>query len=524
MACLLCPAALLAAPVPPGQSPSAATPATQAEINAAANDYAQNLVQVVEIIDRSYVRPVSRVDLYEAALTGLYEAARVPVPADLKSLLEKANKAGSFDAVARHFRLRLGNPEALQGRRALLASCRAMMRTLDPFCAAVTGQEAIATGFDQNHGVGIDLLEKSGPAPLVIKAVVPGGPAQRAGLQAGDHILRLDDKETKTISTERALRLLNGGQAPGIDDIPPIPPPPGADRAEAVPAEVRLTVRSPGEEKERTISLLREDFYPESVQGVRRDEHNAWDYWVDPKKKIAHVRIVALGKYTAVELEGVLTRLSEGGMRGLLLDLRWCPGGYLTSATGSASLFVEKQGVIARTKVRAQGEEVYQPSAVGEQFLNFPMVVLVNAETTGGGELIAAALQDHKRAAVAGQRTRGKGSIQTPQYVNEVGPAARLDGDVLQLKLTNGTFVRPSGKNLNRFADSKPADDWGVRPDAGLEFRTSAELSKRLKDWWQQQALRPGASNKALPLDDPEADPQRQAALKALRKMMDEKK
>ena len=80
------------------------------------------------------------------------------------------------------------------------------------------------------------------------------------------------------------------------------------------------------------MALLRESFYPESVQGVTRDVNNAWGYWVDAKKGIAHVRIVALGKYTAVELERVMERLERDGLHGLILDLRWCPGGYLDQA------------------------------------------------------------------------------------------------------------------------------------------------------------------------------------------------
>src|SRR5262249_54703093 len=147
-----------------------------------------------------------------------------------------------------------------------------------------------------------------------------------------------------------------------------------------------------------------------------------------------------------------------------------------------------------------------------------PVLVLVNGETSGGAELIAAALQDNSRAKVAGQRTVGKGSIQTV-----VGIAVPDAG----LKLTTGTFVRPSGKNLHRFADSTaepdlPAgrrrrqvgDDWGVRPD--VDLRTSAALAKLLKEWWLLQTLRPGPSNEALPLDDPTADPQRLAAVEEL--------
>jgi C-terminal peptidase prc len=525
---LLCPAPLFAAPVPAGQPAPAAS---KAQLQEAGRQYAQNLAQVIEAVERTYVRPVSQTDLIEAALTGLYRAAGVPVPVGLNAVVQKAGKDNTLGELLVKTRADLGNPEALQGRKALFASCRAMLRSLDPFCTVVTGEEAAtAIGYDQNFGLGIDLVEKSGLGPLIVKAVVPGGPAQRAGLQAGDHILAVDDEPTKRLSAQEGLVLLNGGgndveDVKNLRGLRPIPPPGDVHNlTNFTPTEVRLTVRGPGAKREREVRLVRDHFEAETVQGVTRHDDNSWDYWVDAKKRIAHVRVVALARHTPAELERVLARLDSGdGLRGLILDLRWCPGGYLTAATGCASLFLE-DGIIARTRDRGQGEHVYQAQTEGgAKFLRCPVVVLVNGQTTGGGELIAAALQDHKRAAVAGQRTRGKGSIQTPMTVALFGDGGRVDG-TLELKLTSGTFVRPNGKALNRFADSKPTDDWGIRPDPGLEFRVSAELGRRLKDWWQRQTLRPGASDKALPLDDPLMDPQRQAALKALLRLTADKK
>jgi carboxyl-terminal processing protease len=525
---LLCPAALPAAPVPAGQ-PAAATAASPAQLQAAARDYAANLLQVLQTVETNYVRPVGLGALTEAALTGLYEAAGVPVPGGLKAAVKKAEKENALDKLLVQTRVALGNPEALQGRKALLASCRAVMRSLDPFCAVLTGEEAAtAGGYDQNFGLGIDLVEKSGLGPLIIKAVVPGGPAQRAGLQPGDHILAVDGKPTKALSTEQGLQLLNGGaeEAGDARNIRKGMPPPirMPEDAGGTPSPARLTVRGAGDRAERTLTLVRDHFEAETVQGVGRQEDNSWDYWLDRKKRIAHVRIVTLARHTNVELERVLARLEGGeGLRGLVLDLRWCPGGYLNSATGAAELFLE-DGVVARTKGRTDGEHVIPVRGGERKFTRFPVVVLVNGETTGGGELIAAALQDHKRAAVAGQRTRGKGSIQSPLELALLRDGGAAVDGILELKLTSGTFVRPSGKALNRFADSKPSDDWGVRPDPKLEFRVSADFGRRLKDWWQEQALRPGSSDKGLPLDDPVQDPQRQAALKALLSLMGEKK
>ncbi len=88
------------------------------------------------------------------------------------------------------------------------------------------------------------------------------------------------------------------------------------------------------------------------------------------------------------------------------------------------------------------------------------------------------------------------------------------------LKLTVATFSRPTGKALNRFVSSKISDDWGVRPEEKLECVLSPALNRQLREWWEEQTLRPGSSNKALPLDDPENDPQRQAALKALLRLV----
>jgi carboxyl-terminal processing protease len=147
---------------------------------------------------------------------------------------------------------------------------------------------------------------------------------------------------------------------------------------------------------------------------------------------------------------------------------------------------------------------------------DFPLVVLVNGDTSGGGELIAAALQDHGRAVVAGQRTVGKASVQSELDQSIINVPMMIP----KFKLTRATFVRPSGKNLQRFPDSKPSDDWGIRPDPGRELPLSVELGRQLKEWYQWQVLRPYDSREALPLDDPENDPQREGAFQVLRALV----
>src|SRR5262249_25544570 len=144
---------------------------------------------------------------------------------------------------------------------------------------------------------------------------------------------------------------------------------------------------------------------------------------------------------------------------------------------------------------RDGGGEVHGRHQVAARFTDFPMVVLVNRETTGGAELIAAVLQDNQRAVIAGQRTRGKASVQTVWRLTGVDRSLVLTvpAPELALKLTTGILIRPSRRNLNRFAESTPADVWGVYPDPGFESRVSPELSRQLAHWWQQQSLRPFA-------------------------------
>jgi carboxyl-terminal processing protease len=267
---------------------------------------------------------------------------------------------------------------------------------------------------------------------------------------------------------------------------------------------VRLTLLRPGQGAARAVVLRRERFHPETVLGVTRRDNNSWDYFLDPGRRVAHVRVATLGPGTAEELHDVITRLREDGLRGLVLDLRWCPGGYLNEAVKAAELFLG-EGTVATIKSRRQ-ETIFR-STDDNKLRDFPVAVVINGDTSGGAELIAAALQDHRRAVVVGQRSLGKGSVQTPLYLGLAD---------VKLKLTTATFLRPSGKNLHRFPESKPGDDWGVRPDAGREFRASPDLSRALRRWWQQQTLRPGGSNERLPLDDPAADPQQQAALQVL--------
>jgi carboxyl-terminal processing protease len=519
----------VAAPVP--SPPPVAPSSPPAGISDDAEAFAHNLLAAVNTVSEIYVRPVSRIDLLQTALTGLYEAARLPLPRDLRRRIERAEKEAVAQApmeanvntpaplvpvlaprrnpvlddrpvidLVRAVRVEVGKAKDLEGEDPLRLACQAMMRSLDPYSAVISPTEEHRTISDTpDRGFGLEVPD-SAAGRVVIKDVLPGGPAQRAGLLPGDEILRVHDSDGRERKLKESLDVLNGR-------TPLVKPQLGIL---AQPEPIRLTIRRRGVKNEKSVVLNWEHFRPESVFGVVRDEDNSWNYWLDAKRKIAHLRLGNLDKGTPDELQEIVSRLQEDGLHGLILDLRWCPGGALTGSIKSAELFLG-EGTIATVKYRSRPEDVFR-STNEDKLRDFPMVVLVNSESSGGAELIAAALQDHRRAVVVGQRTRGKGNVQTITGVGSIG-----------LKVTSGTLLRPSGKNLHRFPDSKPSDDWGVQPDTGREFRISPDLGRALKSWWEKQTLRAGSSTERLPLDDPLADPQRNAALEALTELMNRK-
>ncbi len=532
---VVCSSALLFAAPPPSPPAPDSPPDVPANTYHAPSDgetFAVLLLEAVNWVGEVYVRPVSRVDLLHTALAALYERARRPVPRDLRRRLQRAEKetGGQTLSVAsqppplvpalaprrppvaddrpllellRTVHADLGRIEQLGGADPLSLGCQAMLRSLDPYSGVIASKEdrRILGSGPEREGFGLEVPDDG--ERVLIRDVLPGSSAQQAGLRPGDEILRLHDSDGRERDVKESLNVLNGR-------APLLKPQHGAF---ALPQPITLTYRRPlfhsppisggdkgGSQGQATLEWRR--FRPESVFGVARRDDNTWNYWLDAERKIAHLRLGNLVESTPDEMIDIIAALRRDGLRGLILDLRWCPGGALSGSTKTAELFLG-EGTIATVKYRNRPEDVYRSTNEGKHN-DFPMVVLINSDSTGGAELIAAALQDHHRAVLVGERTHGKGNVQV-QRPGMIG-----------LKVTSGTIVRPNGKPLHRFPDSKPDDPWGVHPDPGHEFRISVDASRALRTWWEELTMRPGSSTKRLPLDDPLADPQRNAAVEAL--------
>jgi carboxyl-terminal processing protease len=191
----------------------------------------------------------------------------------------------------------------------------------------------------------------------------------------------------------------------------------------------------------------------ESVLGVRRKGDDNWDYMVDPVSKIGYIRLTSFSRNSFRDMARVMDDLMTAGVKGFILDLRFNPGGLLDSAIKISDLYID-DGLIVSIRPRVGREAKYRGRRAGS-LLDFPMVCLVNGYSASGSEIVSAALQDHKRALIIGERSYGKGSVQNI-----------TDFDEGEIKLTTATFWRPSGKNLNKLSTAgRDEDEWGVMPD-----------------------------------------------------------
>jgi carboxyl-terminal processing protease len=335
-------------------------------------------------------------------------------------------------------------------RKLVEAAIKGVLAELDPYSSYIGPEEIdlFRTVVESEFGgIGVQITVEQGQ--LRILSPLVGTPAYRAGLMAGDRILEIDGKSTENVTMDEAVRRLKGREK----------------------TQVTLTVIHPGRTDAEVVKVTRAAIHIETVLGDHRNADDAWDFMLDPQRRIAYVRIAGFSRDTAEELRKALTALRKEKIRGLIVDLRFNPGGLLNAAVEVADLFVS-QGRIVSTAGRNSPERVWEAHKEGT-FEGFPMAVLVNRYSASASEIVAACLQDHKRAAIVGERTWGKGSVQNViplEGFRGGGEGARQDHRSA-LKLTTAGYRRPNGKNIDRLPGAKDSDDWGVTPDKGLDLR-----------------------------------------------------
>jgi carboxyl-terminal processing protease len=305
-------------------------------------------------------------------------------------------------------------------------------------------------------GVGIHIgYDAQNRGQITVISPMVGTPAYKAGVLAGDIILKIDGKSTENLRTNEAIELILGDEG----------------------TKVVLNVRHEDGEVE-DIPIVRAEIRVPTVLGDlrKKDPPTEWDYLYDKENKIGYLRLTEFARTSSEEMKKALKELKAAGVRGLVLDLRGNPGGLLQSAKEISNYFLS-EGKIVSTRGR-DGEEEVATADPREAILGpesgVPVVVLVNRYSASASEIVSAALQDHDRAVVVGERSYGKGSVQN---------VIPMERGASALKLTTASYWRPSGRNIDRHPDSKETDEWGVKPNKGFEVEVTPEQRTEYVRW-----------------------------------------
>lgn len=355
----------------------------------------------------------------------------------------------TFEQIDRNYVTQVDRRELME------AAMRGMILKLDPHSSYINSKDlkSFNEHVEQEFG-GIGIQVHVIDHQLKVLVPLPETPAYKAGLKPNDRILEIDDKLTSEFPEghqammEAAVNLMRG--KPGTP--------------------VKVKIQHSGSETPETVEIVRAVIKTPTVLGDHLETNGEWSYMLDEQEKIGYIRLTSFGRNSAEEMHSVLVKLQKNGLRGLVLDLRFNPGGLLTAATAIADFFISN-GVIVSTKGRNTEEQVIKAKKAGT-FSGFPMAVLVNRGSASASEIVSACLQDHHRAVIVGERTYGKGSVQN---------VIELEGGKSAIKLTTASYHRPSGKNIHRFPKATDKDDWGVIPDEGYQLTMT---DNELGDLW----------------------------------------
>src|SRR6478672_3609833 len=339
--------------------------------------------------------------------------------------------------------------EPVEDRKLLKEAINGMLTGLDPH-SAFLDQEAyrdLQVGTQGEFGgLGIEVGTEDG----FVKVITPieDTPAYRAGVQAGDLIIKLDEVSLKGISLSDAVKRMRGKPN----------------------TEVKLTVLRKGEPQPLEIMVRRDVIRVKSVKAKM----------LEPGYGM--IRITQFQEHTGENLVAAINDLykqANGDMKGLVLDLRLNPGGLLNSAVAVSAAFLPKNALVVYTDGRTEDskmrltavKENYVRGAFKDDYLTklpasvktIPMVVLVNGASASASEIVAGALQDHHRAVILGTQTFGKGSVQT------VLPL----GNGTAIKLTTARYYTPNGRSIQAK---------GIVPDITLEDGTATDAALKMRE------------------------------------------
>ena len=446
-------------------------------------------------------------------------------PDKAKMLAEEAVRA--IEDLARMNRDAVGKPQYNSALRSILAANAAGPMLPEPVIYREFGDgalEELSRRFEDEYsqviwpdqlrrfnqmiqgnfvGVGI-MIRHDDRRDIQVVNPLEGSPAARGGVKSEDRIVAVDGKSTVGWTLNKAVDSITG---------------PAGER-------VSLTVKRDGVEEPLELSLVREEIKIRSVNGWWKkglDQRGApiWDWYIDADSGIGYVRLTSFNEDSFPDfLKAIREMRAERPLHGVILDLRHNPGGLLKSAVEFSNAFVERGGIVAVQDRNGRQVQRWMAEPGRAQFKDLPLVVLINQGSASASEIVSGTLKAHDRAVVIGDRTFGKGSVQT------VHPCGDQRSDA-QLKLTTQYYVIPPGPGESepRLVHKRPgSSDWGVNPDLVVKMTPDQiEKSTMLRqnaDVIEQKKAKADAEPKARPnveeLVTTGVDPQLELALLVL--------
>ena len=326
--------------------------------------------------------------------------------------------------------------QKLTYKELVYAALKGMLNTLDPHSEFMEPEKYKELQNDTQGafgGLGIVISMKDNFITVV--GPMEDSPGFKAGIMSGDRIIKIDGKSTERMSLQDAVKTLRG--EPGTD--------------------VKITLLRPSSTQVKDYKLTRAIINVDMVKDINgKKEFPLGD------TKIGYIRLVQFGEKTSADLETALKKLKHEGMQGLILDLRWNPGGLLDQAVDVCEKFLPRGDLVVTTEGPNASQNSVRKASGGDEIRNMPIVVLVNLGSASASEIVAGCLQDTKRAIILGEKTFGKGSVQS------ILPLS--DGSAL--RLTTAKYYTPSHKVIH---------EEGITPDIVVPLTEEEERDIQLK-------------------------------------------
>jgi len=424
--------------------------------------------ELLERIETSYVEPVRFEPLLRGGYDNLEVALRDPIFLEAHGIADRPGRVRWLRDALRDHRERVRASKRSEARAWVESACGLAKRSLDLSLTAVVLEfiYGACEGLDDYSGcltpdrladlyaeidgqfVGIGVELKDGDRGLLVVGVIEGGPAAHAGVDVGDEILEVDGRSIEGLSLDEGASELQGAEGTALE----------------------IVIDGP-QDGRRRLSLVRRPVEVHSVETAKLLEGG-----------IGYIRLVSFQKTSIKELDDAIATLSGQGMTQLILDLRGNPGGLLNIAVEIADRFLDG-GRIVTTRGRAPGQSFHYEATPSRPW-RVPVTVLIDRDSASASEILAGALQDHRRASVIGQRSFGKGSVQS------IFPFRSVDA---ALKLTTAKFYSPTDRAYS---------EQGVTPDLVVRSSARPNPTARVTDM--------------SPFGDPDRDDVLRAALSRL--------